>query len=49
MQGWHSVGKVSQQAIWEPAELGDKLKAELAKGITAKENIGAIMAEALSA
>ena len=49
MQGWHSVGKVSQRAVWEPAALGDKLKAELAKGITAKENIGAIMAEALSA
>jgi NAD(P)-dependent dehydrogenase (short-subunit alcohol dehydrogenase family) len=49
MQGWHSVGKVSQRATWEPAALGEKLKAELAKGITAKENIGAIMAEALSA
>ena len=49
MQGWHSVGKVSQRATWEPAALGGKLKAELAKGITAKENIGAIMAEALSA
>lgn len=48
MQGWHSVGKVSQRATWEPAALGEKLKAELAKGITAKENIGAIMAEALS-
>jgi NAD(P)-dependent dehydrogenase (short-subunit alcohol dehydrogenase family) len=49
MQGWHSVGKVSQKATWEPAALGGKLKAELAKGVTAKENIGAIMAEALSA
>ena len=49
MQGWHSVGKVTQRAVWEPAELGGKLKAELAKGLTAKENIGAIMAEALSA
>jgi len=49
MQGWHSVGKVSQRATWEPAALGGKLKGELAKGITAKENIGAIMAEALSA
>jgi NAD(P)-dependent dehydrogenase (short-subunit alcohol dehydrogenase family) len=49
MQGWHSVGKVAQRATWDPAKLGEKLKAELAKGITAKENIGAIMAEALSA
>ena len=48
MQGWHSVGKVSQKATWEPAALGDKLKAELAKGLTAKENISAVMAEALS-
>jgi NAD(P)-dependent dehydrogenase (short-subunit alcohol dehydrogenase family) len=48
MQGWHSVGKVSQKATWEPAVLGDKLKAELAKGLTAKENISAVMAEALS-
>jgi hypothetical protein len=47
MQGWHSVGKVSQRALWEPAALGDKLKAELAKGLTAKENISAIFAEAL--
>jgi NAD(P)-dependent dehydrogenase (short-subunit alcohol dehydrogenase family) len=49
MQGWHSVGKVSQKATWEPGALGEKLKVELAKGLTAKENIGAIMAEALSA
>jgi NAD(P)-dependent dehydrogenase (short-subunit alcohol dehydrogenase family) len=48
MQGWHSVGKVSQKATWDPAALGEKLKTELAKGITAKENIGAVMAEALS-
>ena len=48
MQGWHSVGKVSQKATWEPAALGEKLKSELAKGLTAKENIGAVMAEALS-
>src|SRR6516162_4267126 len=29
MQGWHSVGKVSQKATWEPAQLGGKLKTEL--------------------
>jgi len=49
MQGWHSVGKVSQKAVWEPAALGGKLKGELAKGITAKENIGEVLAEALRA
>ena len=49
MQGWHSVGKVSQRATWDPAKLGAQLKTELAKGLTQKENIGALMAEALSA
>jgi NAD(P)-dependent dehydrogenase (short-subunit alcohol dehydrogenase family) len=45
MQGWHSVGKVAKKgAMWEPAELGSKLKEELAKGITKKENMGAVMA-----
>ena len=48
MQGWHSVGKVAQKATWEPAALGEKLKAELAKGGTAKEDIGAILASALA-
>ena len=47
MQGWHTVGKVSQKATWEPGRRSaSKLKAELAKGITAKENIGEIIAEA---
>jgi NAD(P)-dependent dehydrogenase (short-subunit alcohol dehydrogenase family) len=45
MQGWHSVGKVAKKgAMWEPAELGSKLKEELAKGATKKENMGAVMA-----
>ncbi len=48
MKGWHAVGKVTQKATWEPAVLGEKLKGELAKGLTAKENIAAVMAEALS-
>jgi NAD(P)-dependent dehydrogenase (short-subunit alcohol dehydrogenase family) len=48
MAGWHTVGQVSQKATWEPAALGDKLKGELAKGVTAKENIGAILASALA-
>jgi NAD(P)-dependent dehydrogenase (short-subunit alcohol dehydrogenase family) len=47
LQGWHTVGQVSQKATWEPGALGDKLKAELAKGITAKENIGAVLAGTL--
>jgi NAD(P)-dependent dehydrogenase (short-subunit alcohol dehydrogenase family) len=39
LQGWHTVGKVKKHAVWQPAELGEKLKAELAKGITAKEDM----------
>jgi len=39
MQGWHSVGKVAKQAMWEPAELGAAVKEELAKGATKKESI----------
>ncbi len=49
MGGWHTVGKVSKKALWEPADLGAQLKAELGKGSTAKEDIGAILMSALSA
>jgi len=48
MAGWHTVGKVSQRATWEPAALGEKLKGELGKGITAKEDMAAILAGAIS-
>jgi NAD(P)-dependent dehydrogenase (short-subunit alcohol dehydrogenase family) len=44
MQGWHSVGKVQQRAVWEATALGTKLKAELAKGITAKESMADVFA-----
>jgi NAD(P)-dependent dehydrogenase (short-subunit alcohol dehydrogenase family) len=47
MQGWHSVGKVRQRGTWEPEKLGPALKAELAKGATAKENIMSVMSEGL--
>jgi NAD(P)-dependent dehydrogenase (short-subunit alcohol dehydrogenase family) len=43
MKGWHSVGKVSKQAIWDPAELGVALKAELAKGASSKESMGQVL------
>jgi NAD(P)-dependent dehydrogenase (short-subunit alcohol dehydrogenase family) len=39
LQGWHTVGKVKKHEVWKPAELGEKLKVELAKGITAKEDM----------
>ncbi len=47
MQGWHSVGQVKQRATWEPADLGAKLKAQLATGVTAKENIAEVFASGL--
>ncbi|MGD9764229.1 MAG: SDR family oxidoreductase [Candidatus Binatia bacterium] len=43
MQGWHSVGKVSQLSTWDPASLGIVLKAELEKGITAKETLASVI------
>jgi NAD(P)-dependent dehydrogenase (short-subunit alcohol dehydrogenase family) len=47
MQGWHSVGRVTKRgSMWEPAELGGKLKEELAKGITKKESMGEVMGSA---
>ncbi len=47
MQGWHSVGKVQQHAVWDPQELGAKLKAELAKGGTRKETMADVFAGGL--
>jgi NAD(P)-dependent dehydrogenase (short-subunit alcohol dehydrogenase family) len=42
MQGWHSVATVQKKGDWDPAELGPKVKAELAKGLTKKESIAEI-------
>jgi NAD(P)-dependent dehydrogenase (short-subunit alcohol dehydrogenase family) len=42
MKGWHTVGTVKKLGDWEPAELGEKLKVELAKGITEKEDLGSV-------
>ena len=47
MQGWHSVGKVQQHALWDAKELGAKLKAELAKGATRKETTSDVFAGGL--
>jgi NAD(P)-dependent dehydrogenase (short-subunit alcohol dehydrogenase family) len=44
MRGWHTAAKVSKKgSMWEPAELGTKLKEELAKGVTKKESMGEVM------
>jgi NAD(P)-dependent dehydrogenase (short-subunit alcohol dehydrogenase family) len=46
MQGWHSVGKITQTGplkFWDPAELGARVKQELAKGVTKKETMAEVM------
>jgi len=48
MKGWHSVGRVYQRAVWDAADLGQKLKAELAKGLTAKEDLREVMISCMS-
>ena len=42
MKGWHSAGTVKKLGDWDPNELGDALKGELAKGGTAKEDLGSV-------
>ncbi len=47
IQGYRSAGKVQKGGTWEAADLGEKLKKELATGITAKENMADIFAGGL--
>ncbi|MGH8012851.1 MAG: SDR family oxidoreductase [Candidatus Binataceae bacterium] len=50
MKGWHSVGKVTPAGtlkIWDPAELGSRLKQELSKGASKKENMAEVMSGAV--
>ncbi|MGH7916935.1 MAG: SDR family oxidoreductase [Candidatus Binataceae bacterium] len=50
MKGWHSVGKVTPSGslkIWDPAELGSRLKSELSKGASKKENMAEVMSGAV--
>ena len=44
MKGWHSATRVQnpKQATWDAAELGKRIKEELAKGITKPETMGDI-------
>jgi NAD(P)-dependent dehydrogenase (short-subunit alcohol dehydrogenase family) len=42
LSGYRTVGKVQQKATWEPAALGDKLKAALASSPPRKENMAEI-------
>jgi NAD(P)-dependent dehydrogenase (short-subunit alcohol dehydrogenase family) len=48
IRGWHSEGLVAAApgTFWEPAALGARVKEELAKGVTKKENMAEVMAAA---
>jgi NAD(P)-dependent dehydrogenase (short-subunit alcohol dehydrogenase family) len=43
MKGWNTASLVYQKAAWDPAELGAKLKEELAKGLSKKETLGGVI------
>ena len=49
MKGWHSATRIKnpKPAAWDPVELGTRIKEELAKGITAPENMGDVFAGGL--
>ncbi len=47
MKGWHSAAKVTQTGalkFWDPAELGAKVKEQLARGVTKKEGLADVLA-----
>jgi NAD(P)-dependent dehydrogenase (short-subunit alcohol dehydrogenase family) len=47
MTGWHTAAKITQSTpvkFWDPAELGARVKQELAKGVTKKESLGDVLA-----
>jgi len=46
MRGWHSAARIEQSGplkFWDPAELGAKVKQELATGVTKKETLGEVL------
>ncbi|MFN8545390.1 MAG: SDR family oxidoreductase [Candidatus Binatia bacterium] len=49
MKGWHSATRVKNEKpeTWDAAELGKRLKAELAKGVTAGESMADVFAGGL--
>jgi NAD(P)-dependent dehydrogenase (short-subunit alcohol dehydrogenase family) len=50
MRGWHSAATIKQSGplkIWDAAELGARVKQELATGVTKKENLGDVLADRL--
>jgi NAD(P)-dependent dehydrogenase (short-subunit alcohol dehydrogenase family) len=44
LRPWTTVGHVKKEGTWDPAELGDKLSAELASGVTKGDDLGAVFA-----
>jgi hypothetical protein len=47
MKGWTTAARITQSGplkFWDPAELGGRVKQELAKGVTKKENLGEVLA-----
>ena len=48
MKGWSTASLVYQKATWDPAELGAKLKEELAKGLSKKETLGGVIKSIVS-
>src|SRR5579871_3241838 len=48
LKGWSTVAMVAQKAVWDPVELGKRLKEELARGITQKETLGGVIKSVLS-
>jgi hypothetical protein len=49
MKGWHSATRIKneQEASWDAAALGTRIKEELAKGITRGENMADIFSGGL--
>src|SRR5438093_1132382 len=48
MRGWHSATRIrGEKHTWDPIELGKRIKAELAKGITAPESLGEVFSGGL--
>ncbi|MEA2625979.1 MAG: hypothetical protein QOD06_2024 [Candidatus Binatota bacterium] len=47
MQPWHTAAVVKGEKRWEPAELGKRLKAELAKGVVKRETTADVFSSGL--
>jgi NAD(P)-dependent dehydrogenase (short-subunit alcohol dehydrogenase family) len=48
LKGWSTAAMVAQKATWDPAELGKRLKEELAKGVSKKETLAGVIKSVMS-